>query len=156
QMKPRMRLSIGYYTELIASPEHLIPVWRNNYGESIREKPVEALASESTRTQTYALHVDIAPYLSGTYQEIDIPQLLQEQGIRAAEHAESFPARLRLTAEWGFLIGMYLAEGNMNKRSQVRFSLHGKEADIAERLERLLEPYGVPVSRHHNSPTSMA
>src|SRR5262249_40073083 len=165
-----------------------------------------SLANETA--QTYMLHVDLAPFLSGQYTDLNIPQLLTENNISAfvrggysrykegksygnwaidlkrrysfpnldwylrrdwlplniakaeglpmeplvsryAKHQEAFPASLKLTEEWGFLVGLYLAEGSMHKRSQIRFSLHKNENGIVERIDSLLKQYGIELSKHY-------
>lgn len=207
QPKPQIRVRAGYVGEMVVSADHLIPVWRHNYRGRYVEKPAGLLARESA--QTYLLHVDISQYLPGAYAELDIPSLMEENGVplfvrggysrykesapygrwathlksvhaypnlgwylhrdwlplpvaraegvplsrltsRYAKNAESFPERLPLTREWGFLIGLYLAEGSMHKRSQVRFSLGRHEIGLVRQIERLLKPYGICPSKHYS------
>ncbi len=205
-LKPKVHVRAGYMAHLTTSPEHLLPVWRNNYGAKYWEKPAHALAQETA--QTYLLHVDLAPHLPGSYTELDIVQLMaandvplyvqggysryketapygtwgtdlerrysypdlqwhlyhrdtlpvsiaQAEGVpleqlisHYSKTTESFPAKLPLTEDWGFFIGLYLAEGNMAKQTQVRFSFHINETDFVERIAALLKPYGVDVSCH--------
>jgi modification methylase len=152
ELKPKVRLRAGYTAELIASQEHLFPVWRHNYGGKYLEKPLGHLACESANT--YLLQVDISSYLSGTYAELNIPQLLAENGITA--NKEAFSARLALTEEWGFFLGLYLAEGSVNKQTQVRLSLHRKEGYLAERIEKLMAQYGIQPCRYYSSGNVLA
>jgi len=44
-----------------------------------------------------------------------------------------------LTWEWGWLVGLFVAEGNYSKTTQVRFSLHVKERDIVRRIKQIVE-----------------
>jgi DNA modification methylase len=211
-LRPRAHVQAGYIGKVITSLDHKVLVWRHNYGRKYLEKPISEIIHETANT--YLLHVDISPHLAGTYRELDIPKLLEDNGIPAfvrggyslykqrspygtwstalrrkyplrnlgwylsrdwlpvsiavseglapepliSQHSknhEMFPAKLTLTDEWGFLIGLYLAEGNMQKRTQVALALNRNELDLAERIERILLPYGIPLFRHFSHGNTM-
>lgn len=68
--------------------------------------------------------------------------------------AEGFP----LTRDWGWLVGLWIAEGNYDKNTQIRFSLNIKEEAFVKRIRDIVEtpifynskmqPNGVSVFTH--------
>lgn len=46
-------------------------------------------------------------------------------------------------ADWNYLLGMYFADGNRNRKYEIKFCLQGNETDIAEKLTQLLKRTGL-------------
>jgi DNA modification methylase len=207
--KPRARLRAGRFGQVVASPDHVVPIWRHSMERRYAERTLGSIACERESMRTYVLHVNLQPWLPGSYAELDVAELLREQGApaytrggytgcqrrhargswatslarwrpikslsqhrrcdwlsvviardaglarhrlaaRDAKQAEAFPARLPLTEDLGFVIGLYLAEGSLAKRTQVRLNLHRNEAALLDRVDRVLKPLGLKLGRHYS------
>jgi DNA polymerase-3 subunit alpha len=75
---------------------------------------------------------------------------------RAAEAWPAFPARLPLDYDFGYLLGLYAAEGDVlytrgHLTGAVGFTFHADETELASRLSRVLSRFGATAIRYRRT-----
>ncbi|MCD6590887.1 MAG: hypothetical protein J7K72_02855 [Candidatus Aenigmarchaeota archaeon] len=75
-------------------------------------------------------------------EELKKGDILRHDTIKIEEKHE------KLTYDLGWVIGLFIAEGNYDRDGEIRFSLSKDEIDFYERLKNILEPYGATIRKH--------
>jgi len=84
-------------------------------------------------------------------KNLKIGEILDHGKLKLSENS-----KLKFGEEEGWLVGLFLAEGNYQKNNEIRFSLNVKENDFYKRLKKLTMRYGGNIRKHCTEGKGMA
>jgi len=121
------RVQAGHITEIYASHNHRFPVSQRN--NAMMFKRVEEISNRHDRD--YLLFVPLSKYITPKITQIDLSKLglKTKDGYIYAERVRSYkiPKILNLDYDLGYFLGAWLAEGNIENKWKIRFSLRKGE-----------------------------
>jgi DNA polymerase-3 subunit alpha len=158
-----------YGRTLTLTEEHPILV-RNREGAVDWSKPGDIVAGRpgARGGREYWQSWACLPKLQETYSSIRMLDVLPEgfaedesgglrrtyeSKYRADQNWQAVPANMPLDAEVGYLLGLFSAEGSLQRRDghltgSICFSLNAKEIHLADRIEQTFERFGAPTQRY--------
>jgi len=139
-------LGVGSTIESLYLPDYLDPkevlVYRD---EPFRSGEKRALADK------HQVNWDTANWY---FRRMFVPLFMfdgEPEYLTARKHQKRsrIPARIPLDYDLGWVIGLFLAEGNYSRAGQVRFSLNSYEVTFVERLKDYVSKFGITLYTHN-------
>jgi DNA polymerase-3 subunit alpha len=91
-------------------------------------------------------YLDVLPLLPGDFSVVGgCLTRTYSSKYRADERWPGFPTRIPLDYDFGYLLGVYAAEGNPN-RGGIQFTLHEDEQQVADRIVAIASRWGLTCS----------